>query len=196
MDNLASLLKTFNLSSTQIQAFLSQLTCRSLKKYEHFQQQDFYCKYMGYVDSGKFRYYRVGNDGTEHTLWFNLSFNFIGDYHSFLKKTNAELSIQAMCDCEIILFSYDQLMKLYGFNADTQQFRLSMAERSMFGWREIALAFYCDTPEERYLKLLEKYPDAEQLIPVKYIASSLGITPETLSRIRTRLNIRKISSTL
>ena len=143
---------------------------------------------MGYVDSGKFRYYKIDKDGNERTLWFNKSFPFIGDYHSFLKRTNAELCIQAMEDYEITLFSYEQMMELFDTNIDTQKLRATIAERSMFGWRNIALALYFDTAEERYIELLNDYPDIEKEIPLKHIASTLGISPETLSRIRKKLD--------
>jgi len=143
---------------------------------------------MGYVDSGKFRYYKIDKEGNERTLWFNKSFPFIGDYHSFLKRTNAELCIQAMEDYEIILFNYGQMMELFDKNIDTQKLRATIAERSMFGWRSIALALHFDTAEERYVELLNDYPDIEKEIPLKHIASTLGISPETLSRIRKKLD--------
>ena len=159
-----------------------------IKKGEHFQMQGCPVRYMGYVDSGKFRYYKIDKDGNERTLWFNKSFPFIGDYHSFLKRTNAELCIQAMEDYEITLFSYEQMMELFDTNIDTQKLRATIAERSMFGWRNIALALYFDTAEERYIELLKDFPDIEKEISLKHIASTLGISPETLSRIRKKLD--------
>lgn len=105
-----------------------------------------------------------------------------------MKRTNAELCIQAMEDYEIVLFNYEQMMELFDTNIDTQKLRTTIAERSMFGWRNIALALYFDTAEERYIELLNDYPDIEKEIPLKHIASTLGISPETLSRIRKKLD--------
>lgn len=184
MDSLVKLLLDLNISKDKALCFVDNLKCIRLKKYEHFQIQEEPSKYMGYVVSGRFRYYKVNKNGDEHTLWFNKVFPFIGDYHSFLQKTDAELSIQAMDDYEIVLFNHDQMMELFNTNEDTQKFRAMLAERSMLGWRSIALALYFDTAEERYVKLLRDYPDIEKEIPLKYIASCLGISPETLSRIR------------
>lgn len=186
MDSLINFLLGLNINKDKALSFVDNLKCIKLKKYEHFQMQEESSKYMGYVEYGKFRYYKIDKEGNERTLWFNKNFPFIGDYHSFLQKTNAELSIQAMNDYEIILFSYDQMMELFNMNEDTQKFRAMVAERSMLGWRNIALALYFDTAEERYMKLLRDYPDIEEEIPLKYIASCLGISPETLSRIRKR----------
>jgi len=188
MSNISDFLDTLNIDKTQADAFVCSLKHIRLKKHDHFQKQGESAKYMGYVDHGKFRYYKIDKEGNEHTLWFSKSFPFIGDYHSFLKKTDAELSVQAMDDYEVTLFTYDQMMELFNINEDTLKFRAMLAERSMFGWRDIALALHFDTAEERYLRLLESYPDIEKEIPKKHIASSLGISPETLSRIRRKIN--------
>ncbi|MDR2919926.1 MAG: Crp/Fnr family transcriptional regulator [Tannerella sp.] len=187
MGNLINLLKSLNIDDTKATDYVNRLRCIQIKKGEHFQIQGDPTKYMGYVDFGKFRYYKIDKEGNERTLWFNKSFPFIGDYHSFLKKTNAELNVKAMDNYEIVLFTYGQLMELFDMNTDTQKLRATLAERSMFGWRNIALALHFDTAEERYIDLLNDYPDIEKEMPLKHIASSLGISPETLSRIRKKL---------
>ena len=188
MNGLINLLCSLNINNADVLEYTKRLKNIQIKKGEHFQMQGCPVRYMGYVDSGKFRYYKIDKDGNERTLWFNKSFPFIGDYHSFLKRTNAELCIQAMEDYEITLFSYEQMMELFDTNIDTQKLRTTIAERSMFGWRNIALALYFDTAEERYIELLNDYPDIEKEIPLKHIASTLGISPETLSRIRKKLD--------
>lgn len=188
MKGLINLLCSLNINKVDVLEYVKCLKSTQIKKGEHFQMQGCSAKYMGYVDSGKFRYYKIDKEGNERTLWFNKSFPFIGDYHSFLKRTNAELCIQAMEDYEIILFNYGQMMELFDTNIDTQKLRATIAERSMFGWRSIALALHFDTAEERYVELLNDYPDIEKEIPLKHIASTLGISPETLSRIRKKLD--------
>lgn len=188
MKGLINLLYSLNINKVDVLEYTRHLKNIQIKKGEHFQMQGCSARYMGYIDSGKFRYYKVDKEGNERTLWFNKSFPFIGDYHSFLKRINAELCIQAMEDYEIILFNYEQMMELFDTNIDTQKLRTTIAERSMFGWRNIALALYFDTAEERYIELLNDYPDIEKEIPLKHIASTLGISPETLSRIRKKLD--------
>ncbi|MBS5529068.1 MAG: Crp/Fnr family transcriptional regulator [Prevotella sp.] len=188
MNGLINLLCSLNINNADVLEYTKRLKNIQIKKGEHFQMQGCPVRYMGYVYSGKFRYYKIDKEGNERTLWFNKSFPFIGDYHSFLKRTNAELCIQAMEDYEIVLFNYEQMMELFDTNIDTQKLRTTIAERSMFGWRNIALALYFDTAEERYIELLNDYPDIEKEIPLKHIASTLGISPETLSRIRKKLD--------
>lgn len=188
MNGLINLLCSLNINNADVLEYTKRLKNIQIKKGEHFQMQGCPVRYMGYVDSGKFRYYKIDKDGNERTLWFNKSFPFIGDYHSFLKRTNAELCIQAMEDYEITLFSYEQMMELFDTNIDTQKLRATIAERSMFGWRNIALALYFNTAEERYIELLKDFPDIEKEISLKHIASTLGISPETLSRIRKKLD--------
>lgn len=188
MTNLINLLTSLNIDETKAIEYVNRLKCMQIKKDEHFQMQGNMAKYMGYVDLGKFKYYKIDKEGNERTLWFNRSFPFIGDYHSFLKKTSAELNVQAMDNYEIVLFNYEQMMELFDMNMDTQRFRATLAERSMFGWRSIALALHFNTAEERYIELLNDYPEIEKEIPLRHIASTLGISPETLSRIRKKLD--------
>ena len=188
MNGLINLLCSLNINNADVLEYTKRLKNIQIKKGEHFQMQGCPVRYMGYVDSGKFRYYKIDKDGNERTLWFNKSFPFIGDYHSFLKRTNAELCIQAMEDYEITLFSYEQMMELFDTNIDTQKLRATIAERSMFGWRNIALALYFDTAEERYIELLKDFPDIEKEISLKHIASTLGISPETLSKKKKKLD--------
>ena len=140
MNGLINLLCSLNINNADVLEYTKRLKNIQIKKGEHFQMQGCPVRYMGYVDSGKFRYYKIDKDGNERTLWFNKSFPFIGDYHSFLKRTNAELCIQAMEDYEITLFSYEQMMELFDTNIDTQKLRATIAERSMFGWRNIAFS--------------------------------------------------------
>ncbi len=188
MDNLINLLKSLNINDTKATEYVNRLKCIQIVKGEHFQLQRDPTKYMGYIDSGKFKYYKIDKEGNERSLWFNKSFPFIGDYHSFLKRTSAELNVQALDNYEIVLFTYEQMMELFDMNMDTQRFRATLAERSMFGWRSIALALHFNTAEERYIELLNDYPEIEKEIPLKHIASTLGISPETLSRIRKKLD--------
>lgn len=188
MVKLITLLTSLNIDEAKVIEYVNRLKNIHINKGEHFQMQGNMAKYMGYVDSGKFKYYKIDKEGNERSLWFNKSFPFIGDYHSFLKKTSAELNVQALDNYEIVLFNYEQLMELFDMNMDTQRFRATLAERSMFGWRSIALALHFNTAEERYIELLNDYPDIEKEIPLKHIASTLGISPETLSRIRKKLD--------
>ena len=183
MNGLINLLCSLNINNADVLEYTKRLKNIQIKKGEHFQMQGCPVRYMGYVDSGKFRYYKIDKDGNERTLWFNKSFPFIGDYHSFLKRTNAELCIQAMEDYEITLFSYEQMMELFDTNIDTQKLRATIAERSMFGWRNIALALYFDTAEERYIELLKDFPDIEKEISLKHICLCSVVCPSSVSRI-------------
>ncbi len=191
MDSLFNFLYNLNIDKACASDFINKLKSIQLKKYDLFQMEGTPARYMGFVTSGKFRYYKTDKQGNERTLWFNKSFPFIGDYHSFLNKSDAELSIQVMDDYEVILFNYEQLMEFFYMNTDTLKLKTAFAERSMIGWRNIALALHFDTAEERYIQLLSSYPDIEKEIPLKYIASCLSISPETLSRVRRKLKENK-----
>ena len=79
MDSLINLLCSLNIDKTDVLDYIDQLKHVSLKKHEHFQMQGNITTYMGYVDSGRFRYYTIDKEGNERTLWFNKYFPLIGD---------------------------------------------------------------------------------------------------------------------
>lgn len=83
--------------------------------------------------------------------------------------------------------SVHDLHDYWEFNKDTQRLGRLIAEELFVEMYGRLLQFYCDTPEQRYIKLLQRCPNLPQYITLKEIASYLGVTPETISKIRRKL---------
>jgi len=103
---------------------------------------------------------------------------------SFFLETKSTETLQAITDCELFYISKSDLEKLYSMDSKWQTFARKLMESTIIEKEERIIDQISLTAHERYLKLIQKHPDIVQNVPVKYIASYIGIQPESLSRIR------------
>ena len=96
------------------------------------------------------------------------------------------MNIQALTNCSVYEISRHDIIEYWETNMETQRFGRHVAENLFEMIYERLLDSYC-SPEMRYEKLMERCPDLKEAIPLKNIASFLGVTPETVSRIRRKL---------
>lgn len=159
------------------------LSYKELPRGSHFQNQGETCKQIGFIIQGYVRLYFI-LDGEEITKDFNFENSFTGSYASFSLQQPARFNVIAMEPVKLYCFGRDSLYRLFDKYPSMQKLgRLNMEH--MFISKELReSSFLLDTAEQRYRNLLEQKPQIEQRVPLKYIASYLGITPETLSRIR------------
>lgn len=140
---------------------------------------------VGFVASGLFRMvYTV--DGEERTKDFQHEGQFTGSLASLLIGTPARFSVVAMEPSVLLEIRRERLFDLSDRFPVWDRMRRNYAEQ-LFLYKEAREAsLLLDSPEERYLQFLRERPDLLQRVPLKHIASYLGITPEALSRIRRR----------
>jgi CRP/FNR family transcriptional regulator, anaerobic regulatory protein len=156
---------------------------RSLKKKDHFLREGEICKTIGFITKGYIRLYYL-HEGEDITKDFNFETNFCGSNASFTTQTPAHFNIIAMEDLTIQEISRHDLYKLYDKYKSLERFGRLMME-SMFDRKEQReAAFLKHDAQKRYDDLLNLYPQITQRVPLKYIASYLGISAETLSRLR------------
>ncbi len=164
--------------------FLERGKLQQLRKKEYFVEQNNPSRYAGFVESGTLHYTRTGKDGIEHVVGFAFASEFICDYSSLMKKDISLVSIQAMTDCNIYVVSYDDLIESSNADINNQQLTRQVADSLYEMVYKRLLSFYCDSPEERYIGLIERCPELKEAVPLKEIASFVGVAPETISRIR------------
>ena len=112
----------------------------------------------------------------------------MGEVSSFITKTPSVCFIETLADTRVWRIGYDDLQKIYANTKTGDRFGRLMMEQLYIRKAQRERSFLTQTAEERYLDLLLTAPHILQQIPLKHIASYLGITPQALSRIRKRIN--------
>ena len=164
----------------EMQAFLK---VKELKRKDHFLKQGEVCRHIGFIVKGYVRLYFLV-DGEEVTKDFNFENAFCGSYASFSLQQPSRFNVVAMENTTLYLLGRDELFSLYEKYPSMQKFG-RLAVEHMFIRKELREAsFLLDSAEERYHQAIANEPQLLQRVPLKYLASYLGVTAETVSRIR------------
>ncbi len=139
-----------------------------------------------FIVKGCLRLYYLSNF-EEKTAFFYTEHMFASSYQSFTKQIPATHNLAAIEDAELIVFDLESVVKFTTYSPKFELLARVMMEEELSIYQEIISSFITQNAEERYLKLLKEKPDLIQRIPQHQIATFLGVTPETLSRIRTRI---------
>lgn len=183
---------TFNSHNTPLDCsvlenlFLEKGMLKSFNKNDYFLRQGDKDRYVGYVATGFFRLSRIDSKGNEWMIGYSFEHDFVCDYPAMMQNKEASVNIQASTGCTVYLLSFREMNDFWETDMNTQRLGRNMAE-TMFS--EIAQRLYSfyDTPEQRYITLMQRCPRLQERLTLKEIASFIGVTPETVSRIRKNL---------
>jgi len=149
------------------------------------------CKSLAFVSNGCLRSYSVDNKGEEHIVQFAIEDWWISDMKSFLTNQPSTYNIDALEDSELLLIDKVSQDKLCcAIPKFEHYFRILLESNSSAAQLRIS-DFISSSAEDRYLNFLKTYPKLVQRVPQSQIASYLGITPQSLSRIRKELSEKK-----
>jgi CRP/FNR family transcriptional regulator, anaerobic regulatory protein len=148
------------------------------------------CQNLSFIEAGAFRQYRT-EDVDEYAYDFSFEEDYAVDFKSFLTGSPATINISALRDSVVVSISKSDLDKVYQICPAFQEFGRLMVERAFVYDDERIQSLLYDTPEERYLKLMQRDAHLLAEIPLYSIASYMGVRPETLSRIRANLSKKK-----
>lgn len=164
---------------------------KKLRKKRFLLGEDDVCKYTAFVEKGLLRSFAIDEKGAEHILQFSLEGWWAADLSSFLTGEPSKYNIEALEDCELLLISKPSwdilLQKIPAF----ERFFRILIENNLIITQRRLMASFSDTAEEKYLHLIQNFPHILQRVPQHMIASYLGITRETLSRVRGQVAARK-----
>lgn len=144
-----------------------------------------------YLNKGVVRTFKMDNKGGEHTLFFSFEDWWVGDFESYIKGTPSTLQIQALEDCEFLCISKDDCERFMNEYPSFKQFFDKKYESFMFSMMERLVNQKTFNHEERYKQLINDHPYVFDRIPLHYIASYLNIAPQSLSRLRRRILLKK-----
>ncbi len=185
-----SVLSLVNFTDDEWALFQKSLSVNKITKKDFYIKKGEVCKDVSFITKGGFRSYYI-IDGKEVTSYFSFENDYVTDYESFLLKKPSLLNIQAIEDTELLVIPYDKMQQLYKTGSNAERYGRLVAESLFVMVYQQKMEFMLYNPEERYVRLLSQRPDLFQRVPQVYMASLLGITPETLSRIRKRMSVDK-----
>lgn len=158
---------------------------KDFAKGEHFLLAGDICYEAAFIESGVFRFY-INTDERDATYYFAAENEFICDYPSFLPQRPSSINIQALESAEIQAICFNDLQRFYREINFGERFGRLIAEEIFVDSIQQLASFYQDKPAVRYQNFVHRFPQLVQRLPQYYIASYVGIEPQSLSRIRRR----------
>lgn len=173
-----------SLTSEQLDEIHAVTINKRLRKRQYLLQEGNVCHYNCFVAKGCLRLYRVGEDGVEHILRFAVENWWISDQESYNNGTPSKNNIDALEDSELLLIEKNDFNHIVNNFPNFRTFKDALKARSFDVSQNRIMSNISDTAEEKYKNFIKAYPDISNRVPLHMIASFLGVSRETLSRIR------------
>ncbi len=142
------------------------------------------------LESGYIRSYIFDTNGEEVTTNIFSAPCFVNDFLSFFKQQPTSENFQCLTDCKLWTMNYELVQTCFHTYPEFREFGRMMLVTNYSNLHERMLGMIKDTAETRYLTLMKKHPDILQNVPLKIIASFLGITDTSMSRIRKEITVK------
>ena len=174
------------LSDAELEDIANKFKSKVVKKNSYVLKEGDTCKDLVFVQKGCLRLYYVKDD-IDVSVWFAFKHSSAIEIYSFISENPSEYFLQAIEDSEVLYLPKTALKKLYERHPKMQEMMKNFWEAVLLDLINRFTALQKDSAEKRYLDLLNKQPDYLESIPQKYLASFIGVTPTSLSRIRKKI---------
>jgi CRP/FNR family transcriptional regulator, anaerobic regulatory protein len=157
---------------------------RSLKRHELLLSTGEVCRYKTFIATGLLRTYTIGSTGNEHSLHFSPELTWTLDAESYDNQAPTAVNIGAVEPSQLLLWKRDDFQTLLQDYPKLQTFSTQLIQRTMHATRQRIATTLSTTPEERYDDFVARFPNLLQRLPLHMVASYLGVSLKTLTRIR------------
>ena len=181
------LAKVFEVPAEKVNLCSIQYELKKVNKHEMLLQEGEVCRNTFFVEKGLLRMYSIDKNGKEHVIQFAPENWLIGDRSSLYFNEKSRYYIEAVEDSEVLFLQPDFFSKLLEEFPNTIEKNDLIIQKHVKSLQDRINSLLGETAEERYLKFIKMYPDLLLRVPQWMIASYLGITPESLSRVRKEL---------
>lgn len=175
------------LTAKDIEAFTKYFDSRTIKKKTNLLTAGKVAKEVYFIKSGCVRLF-YEKDGEDISAYFFTEKMFAGAYDSFISQKPSRHGIETIEDCEVLAIDYHYFQQILKSNPQLNELVRKILEERFVALHDLFTSQILDSPEERYIKLQKERPDLINRIPQHQIATFLGITPVSLSRIRNRIS--------
>lgn len=158
----------------------------SVKRREWIIEPGKVCQYRSYIVKGAFRVYHIDKKGKEHTVSIGVEDWFVTDFLSYITRTAAENYAEALENSLIVQLHYDDIEPLCSSIHNLSEYFRLTTERAFAYSRRRVISSIGKSATERYLEYADLYPHIVNRVPQYVLASYLGVTPEFLSKIRSK----------
>lgn len=183
------------LNSLEWKLFKSKIRAFNYNKGDIIHHAGEVCSSLMFINYGIVRAYILSDNGSDQTwgVFFNdenakMENVYAVDYDSFINQRKSKLSFEVIEDCELLSISYKDLQSLYKHSKKSEKFGRIMTELAYSYIHNLCIDRKTKTALERYNKFMEQSPYILQKIPQQHIATFLGITPQSLCRIKKQSN--------
>ncbi len=161
---------------------------KNLRKKQFLLQEGDYCKNLTFVSKGALKSYTIDDKGQEHISLLAWEGWWVSDFKSFICDEKAILYIEAIEDSEVLLISHSNYEELLTKIPSMERYFRILYQNSLVTKDRRLISSNTYSAEEKYLHLIKMYPFISQRIPQNLIASYLGLSPETISRVKKSLH--------
>jgi CRP-like cAMP-binding protein len=179
--------KTSLLTDQEWDKFLAITKTQVLDKGAYFLTNNNICQYSAFVVSGVLRHFLIDTKGNEKITQFSLTGEFVSDCESFMRQKPSECNIQAIEKCELVVFKNVSLQDLSNENSKFDKIGRQVTHKILSNYKEHLMLLLNYSPEEKYKYILDNKPELVANISVTHLSQFLGLTRETLSRLRGRV---------
>ena len=160
---------------------------KKLRKRQYFLQSGDVCKYFAFIVNGAMRQYSVDEKGAEHIVQLAVENWWVGDRESYLMLSPSSYNIDAWEDCDLLVIAKADFLALSEKVPALVLMARQMDDKNSIAMQRRLNATISFSAEKRYTDFVQRYPAMLQRFPLHLLASYLGITKETLSRIRKQI---------
>jgi CRP-like cAMP-binding protein len=177
-----------DLTADELDAVRAVSVEKKIRKRQYLLQEGDVCLHNCFIVKGCLRLYRVSEGGTEHILRFGVENWWISDHESYNTGNPSKGNIDALENAEVILIDKPAFVNLMMTIPRFKDFIERLKARSFDASQNRIMSNISYTAEERYQYFMTSFPDIFHRVPLHMIASYLGVSRETLSRIRSQFS--------
>jgi CRP-like cAMP-binding protein len=181
------ILEESQLSAPAMEKIVNALQEEIIPKGEILLREGQVCKHLYLVKKGILRMYYIDSSGRDITHWFSDEQHIMCAPNSYFNRTASHYYIEALEDVEVNMISLDQLNSLFKDSHEIERLGRLLTLQMLTLINDKLLSLQFKTAKERYVSMLHLHPDIFNRVSLGHISSYIGITPQSLSRIRTEL---------